>query len=93
MIEISQYGFTKGKSHLANLTAFHDGITGCMDRRTAVGVVYLDFNTLVSHRILIAKLVAYGLEDQVIRWMGGLSGQLRPITSGMPQVNTVQYLH
>ena len=65
--EISQYGFTKGKLHLINLIAFHDEMTGCVDRRTAVDVVHhLDcskaFNT-VSHRILIAKLVTYRLED------------------------------
>lgn len=67
VIEISQSVFTKGKLHLINRIAFHDEITDCGDRRTAVDVVHhLDcskaFNT-ISHRILIAKLVTYGLED------------------------------
>lgn len=68
VIEISQYGFTKGKLHLTNLTAFHDEMTACVDRRTAVDVVDLIFNT-VSHRILIAKLVTGRLDDKVHGWI------------------------
>jgi len=43
VIRSSQHRFTKGKSCLTKLIAFHDGITGWVDERRAVDVVYPDF--------------------------------------------------
>ncbi|PKU43644.1 rna-directed dna polymerase from mobile element jockey- hypothetical protein [Limosa lapponica baueri] len=69
-IRSSQHGFTKGKSCLTNLIAFYDGITGWIDERRAVDVVYLDFSKdfdTVSHSIFIDKPRKCGLEEWTVR--------------------------
>ncbi|PKU47057.1 rna-directed dna polymerase from mobile element jockey-like [Limosa lapponica baueri] len=100
-IRSSQHRFTKGKSCLTNLIAFHDGMTGWIDEGMAVGVVYLDFNKAfdtVSHTILIGKLRKRRLEEWTVRWtenwlkdtahrimIRGRESSWRSVTSGVPQ--------
>ncbi|PKU38775.1 rna-directed dna polymerase from mobile element jockey- hypothetical protein [Limosa lapponica baueri] len=58
VIGSGQHGFTKGKSCLTNLIAFYDRMTGWVDERRAVGVVYLDFSKAfdtVSHNVLTGR--------------------------------------
>ena len=101
VIRSSQHGFTKGKSCLSNLIAFYDGMTGWVDERRAVDVVYLDFSKAfdtVSHDILLGKLRKCGLDEWSVRWIENwLSGKIQrvvisgtdsgwmPATSGVPQ--------
>ena len=61
----SQHGFTKGRSCLTNLISFYDLVTRLVDEGKAVGVVYLDFDT-VSHSILLQKLAARDLDRYTV---------------------------
>ncbi|KAJ7427635.1 rna-directed dna polymerase from mobile element jockey-like [Willisornis vidua] len=63
-IRHSQHGFVKDQSCLANLI-FYDPMTCLGDEGKAVDVVYLDFRKdfkIISHRILMEKLAAHGLD-------------------------------
>ncbi|KAK4830236.1 hypothetical protein QYF61_009303 [Mycteria americana] len=63
----SQYGFNKGKSCLTNLIKFYNELTVLVDEGRAVDIVYLDCSKvfdIASHKILIEKLLKYGLDEQ-----------------------------
>ena len=101
VIRSSQHGSTKGKSCLTSLMTFCNGMTGWVDKRRAVDVVYLDiiktFET-VSHNILLGKLRECGLDECSVRWIetwlkgrtqrvviSGTESSWRQVTSGVSQ--------
>ncbi|GAB0183017.1 mitochondrial enolase superfamily member 1 [Grus japonensis] len=74
VIKTSQHGFTKGKSCLTTLITFCNEKTGLVGEGRAVGIVHLDFCKAfdtVSHKILMEKLMKYGLAEQKVRWTEG----------------------
>lgn len=67
----SQHTSMKGKSHLTNLLAFCDELTGVVDKGRAVNVLSLNFAMAfdtVSHNILIGKLMKDGLGKWIVMW-------------------------
>jgi len=80
---------------------FYDGMTGWVDERRAVDVVYLDFSKTfdtVSHNILLGKLGKCGLDEWSVRWIenwlngptqrviiSSAESSWRPVTSGVSQ--------
>ncbi|RMC21385.1 hypothetical protein DUI87_02248 [Hirundo rustica rustica] len=82
-IRPSQHGFRRGRSCLTNLISFYDQVTSLVDAGMAVDVVYLDFSKAfdtVSHRTLLEKLAAQGLERSPLCWFKNwLDGQAQRV--------------
>ncbi|KAK4808972.1 hypothetical protein QYF61_015206 [Mycteria americana] len=65
----SQQGFTKGQLHLTHLITFYNETAACVDNRRALDVVLIDCTIdfikafdMVSHSLLVGKLVRFGLD-------------------------------
>lgn len=68
----SQLGFIKGISCLTNLISFCNEMSGGVDKGRTIDVVYLAFSKAfgtVSHVTPVAKLVRYGLDKWMKKWM------------------------
>ena len=100
MIRNSQHGFTKVKSCLTNLKNSYDEVTGLVYKRRVVDIVSLHFSKAfdtVSCKILIEKLMKYGLDEQTVRWIENRlnnctqsgdqwnKSSWKPVTSGVQQ--------
>ena len=101
LINVSQHGFLPGRSCLTNLLAYLESVTKHVDSGLPFNTVYLDFAKAfdkVSHRRLLMKLKAHGIDGVVLEWIrrwltdrkqrvilnGGTSDWL-PVLSGVPQ--------
>lgn len=69
MVDDSCPGFTEGKLCLANLAAFHSGITALVDERRPTDTINLDlcksFGTL-PHNSLVFKLESLGFDEHLV---------------------------
>ena len=69
LLNPSQHGFLKARSCVTNLLCFFEEITKRVDDGSPVDVVYLDFQKAfdkVPHQILLPKLKAHGIGNDVI---------------------------
>ena len=72
LIRDTQHGFRKGRSCTTNILEFLDMVTGVINQKGSVDVIFLDFAKAfdkVPHRRLLAKLQAHGIDGQVVRWI------------------------
>ena len=95
MIQDNHHDFTKGRLCLANLVAFHAGMTS-VDKGNTNDLIYLDFD-MVPHHIRIYKLDRCGFEQWSIWWSNWLENlsrtvvvngsmfRWRPVMSKVPQ--------
>ena len=79
------------------LSVLHDvGLN--LDKNIQTDVIYLEAFDSVDHKILLAKLNAYGISGNLLSWLTnylsgrvqqvvleGASSQWAPVTSGVPQ--------
>ena len=100
-ITTHQHGFVQGRSHLSNLLRSLEDWTFSLDNGHGVDVVFLDFQKAfdtVPHHRLLHKLGAYGVNNQVLRWLknflcfrcqrvlvDGESSDWYDVVSGVPQ--------
>ena len=89
---------------MTNPIPFYNEMTGSVDEGKAVDVIYLDFSEafdIVSHNILVKKLLKYGLDKQTVRWIenwlngcaqsviiSGTKSRWRPVTRGIDKVTS-----
>ena len=97
----SQHGFRTGRSCLSQLLAHFDTINSLLERGYNVDTVYLDFSKAfdkVDHRILLTKLIGFGINKELINWISsyltdriqfvnvnGERSQSAEVLSGVPQ--------
>ena len=68
-----QHGFRKGQSCITQLIDVCENWTEELDNRNNVDNIYLDFQKAfdtVPHQRLITKLKCYGIQGDIIRWIG-----------------------
>ena len=69
---ITHHGFVQGRSCLSNLLQSLEDWTFLLDNGHGFDVVFLDFQKAfdtVPHDCLLHKLGAYGVNNQVLRWL------------------------
>ena len=81
VIRPSQHWVMKGRSCLTNVISFYDKVTRLVGETKALDAVYLDFCKAFdtpSHRILLEKLPAHGLDGHTLHWVKKMAGWLGP---------------
>ena len=96
-----QFGFRRGRSTEDQLLLTYGRISELVDAGRVVDMVYLDFSKafdLVSHQVLLEKMICLGFNDGIVRWIedfligrkmwvaaGGGVSRVVDVTSGVPQ--------
>ena len=74
LLNITQHGFTQGRSTITQLLAYYDTVLSMLEGREEknVEVIYLDFAKAfdkVDHKILLAKLSKLGICGKLHKWI------------------------
>ena len=101
LIAKEQHGFVPGRSCCTQLLETLDDWTQVLDEGGTIDAVYMDFQKAfdtVPHRRLLAKISAYGIEGNVLKWIeaflsnrtqrvvvGGDTSNEADVWSGIPQ--------
>ncbi|ERL85586.1 hypothetical protein D910_03005, partial [Dendroctonus ponderosae] len=67
-----QHGLCRGKSTVTNLSVYSEGLLNVMVSHEQIDAVYTDFSKAfdrVPHKILIFKMKALGLGDNLCQWL------------------------
>ena len=73
LISEQQHGFVRGRSCQTNILLCLEKWTEVVDGGNSVDVAYFDYAKAfdkVSHRLLLVKLQAYGIDGKLLRWLG-----------------------
>ena len=72
-MNITQHGFTEGKSTISQLLSYYDSVLTLLEEKDCqkVDVIYLDFAKAfdkADHGILLAKLEKIGIRGKLLQW-------------------------
>ena len=72
LISPQQHGFVRGRSCQTNILLCLERWTSILDSENSVDVAYFDYSKAfdnVSHRLLLVKLKAYGIDGRLLAWL------------------------
>ena len=72
LVSNQQHGFVRGRSCQTNIVLCLEKWTQMLDEGKSVDVTYFDYAKAfdkVSHRLLLVKLKAYGIEGKLLKWI------------------------
>ena len=108
LISKQQHGFVRGRSCQTNILLCMERWTDIVDRGKSVDVAYFDYAKAfdkVSHRLLLIKLRAYGIDGKLLAWLaawlsnrkqrvmvGNAKSPWLPVISGTTQGTVLGFL-
>ena len=84
LVTPQQHGFVRGRSCQTNILLCLEKWTESLDSGKSVDVAYFDYSKAfdkVSHRLLLTKLRAYGIDGRLLAWLEAYLGASQMIGS------------